>query len=53
MSHKILIQTDYRIRWVEPPDGNWGAVDANGSWNGLVGQMQREVRALIKELIKS
>ena len=26
---------------VRPPDGTWGAPDANGNWGGMVGQVNR------------
>ena len=26
---------------VRPPDGVWGAVDANGSWGGMIGLVKR------------
>jgi hypothetical protein len=32
---------DFDIKFVIPPDGNWGVVDANGSFNGMVGILQR------------
>ncbi|RUS78740.1 hypothetical protein EGW08_013491 [Elysia chlorotica] len=47
LAYELSRTMNFTIRWVEPPDGNWGAVDANGSWNGLVGQMQREEIDLI------
>ncbi|XP_076113502.1 glutamate receptor U1-like [Mytilus galloprovincialis] len=27
---------------IGPPDGNWGAEIGNGTWNGMVGQLQRK-----------
>ena len=26
---------------VRPPDGTWGAVDANGNWGGMIGLVKR------------
>ena len=26
-----------------PPDGKWGALEDDGSWSGMVGQLQREI----------
>ncbi|GFN97075.1 glutamate receptor [Plakobranchus ocellatus] len=47
LAEELSRTMNFTIEWVEPPDGHWGAVDANGSWNGLVGQMQREEIDLI------
>ena len=26
----------------QPPDGQWGAIQSDGSWSGLVGMLMRE-----------
>ena len=37
---------------VEPPDGQYGAPEDNGTWNGMVGMLMRGVRlAAIKVLV--
>ncbi|XP_045118643.1 probable glutamate receptor [Portunus trituberculatus] len=32
----------FEYELVTPPDGVWGAPDANGTWNGLLGLLQRQ-----------
>ena len=27
---------------IKPPDGNWGAIQADGSWNGMVNLLAKE-----------
>ena len=34
---------NYSIEYAEAPDGAYGAITANGSWNGLVGMLYRDV----------
>lgn len=40
---KNILSTIYRYEIQPPPDGNWGAEKYNGSWNGMVGQLQQRV----------
>nr|XP_053649837.1 glutamate receptor ionotropic, kainate 4-like [Cherax quadricarinatus] len=38
----ILDKMNLRFEIVRPPDGLWGVADANGSWNGMLGMIQRQ-----------
>lgn len=36
-----------RYELVQPPDNDWGELRPDGRWTGMIGQLQREVRATI------
>ncbi|XP_042241220.1 glutamate receptor ionotropic, kainate 1-like [Homarus americanus] len=38
----ITSKMDLRFRIVRPPDGLWGVELPNGSWNGMLGMIQRQ-----------
>lgn len=35
----------YRYNVVSPADGSWGSQGPNGTWSGMVGQVNRQVRS--------
>ncbi|CAC5418385.1 unnamed protein product [Mytilus coruscus] len=44
MMPTVILKDDVLYEISRPPDGKWGAQTENGSWNGLIGQLERRVR---------
>ena len=36
-----LLNFSYNV--IEPPDGEWGAMKEDGTWSGMVGQLQAKI----------
>ena len=32
----------FDIKWTQPADDRWGVVEKNGSWNGIIGDLERQ-----------
>ena len=43
ISTHTLCNVHFRYSVVEPPDNRFGGFDANGMWDGMVGQLVRKV----------
>ncbi|RUS85248.1 hypothetical protein EGW08_007009 [Elysia chlorotica] len=40
MAAELSRTLNFTIRYTEPPDGYWGNDEGNGTWNGMVGQVE-------------
>ena len=36
-------QMNFTIQYTRPPDNAWGALNKDGTWNGLIGQLQDQI----------
>ncbi len=43
----IQYMSNFTVDWLVPEDGKWGAPEADGSWNGMVGMVTRDEADLI------
>jgi hypothetical protein len=41
-----IIEVCRRYSVVRPPDGKWGGQDENGTWDGMIGMIVRQVSIL-------
>ncbi|KAK3095885.1 hypothetical protein FSP39_020337, partial [Pinctada imbricata] len=39
--NELTVELNFTYDWVEPPDGEWGTLMDNGSWTGMIGQLER------------
>ena len=43
----IFIELSHRLNFsyhaTNPPDGEWGALKADGTWSGMVGQLETKI----------
>ena len=44
LAEKIAAQIEFRYKIVPVKDGKYGALEDNGQWNGMVGELIRHVR---------
>ena len=47
-SVSMFIVYIFRYELIEPPDKKWGSFDSNLTFNGMIGQLQREVIMFFK-----
>ena len=48
MSLQEILNFTYEVR--RPPDGQWGAIQADGSWTGMVNELQYQRADIGNEL---